>query len=68
MTLSPSKYARFWGMMKLYQEFEGMNNYKDKLHKPWNKIPEEIRNIAALGLFTKNAPTHKTNNYYTQRQ
>lgn len=41
MTLSPKKYNKFLRMMKLYEDFEGLEEWKLNLQKPWNKIPKE---------------------------
>lgn len=41
MTLSHKKYNKFLRMMKLYGNFEGLEEWKRNLQKPWNKIPQE---------------------------
>lgn len=40
MMLSPKKYNKFLRMMKLYKSFEDMEEWKNNLQKPWNKIPQ----------------------------
>ena len=41
MTLSPEKYNKFLRMMSLYEEFEGLQEWRSNLQKPHNKIPQE---------------------------
>ena len=44
MTLSPKKYNKFLRMVSLYQEFKGLDEWKNKLQKPWNKTPQKVVN------------------------
>lgn len=41
MTLSDKKYNKFLRMMNLYGNFEGLEEWRSNLQKPWNKIPQE---------------------------
>ena len=41
MTLSPEKYNKFLRMMKLYETFKGLEEWRYNLSRPWNKIPQE---------------------------
>jgi predicted CopG family antitoxin len=40
-TLSPEKYNKFLRMVKLYENFDGLDDWKKNVQKPWNKIPQE---------------------------
>ena len=60
MTLSPKKYNKFLRMMKLYQDFEGIQDWRKNLQKPWNKIPQEkIDKIIKLHNQNPNLPAWK---------
>src|SRR3989338_2780843 len=49
MTLSPEKYNKFLRMINLYQEFEGLTEWRNNLQRPHNKIPlEKIDKIIEL--------------------
>lgn len=49
MTLSPEKYNKFLRMVKLYENFDGLEEWKRNVQKPWNKITQEkIDKILAL--------------------
>jgi hypothetical protein len=41
MTLSPEKYNKFLRMVKLYENFDGLEEWKKYVQKPWNKITQD---------------------------
>jgi len=49
MTLSPKKYNKFLRMMSLYNDFEGLKEWRYNLQKPYNKVPQKkINKIVRL--------------------
>ena len=49
MTLSPEKYNKFLRMMNLYEDFDGLKEWRNNIQRPHNKIPKEkIKEIIAL--------------------
>ncbi|MBI2654495.1 hypothetical protein HYX02_06860 [Candidatus Woesearchaeota archaeon] len=49
MTLSPEKYNKFLRMMNLYEDFDGLKEWRNNLQKPHNKIPQnKINSIIEL--------------------
>lgn len=41
MTLSHEKYNKFLRMMNLYEDFDGLREWRNNLQKPHNKIPQD---------------------------
>ena len=41
MSSSPKQYNKFLRMMKLYEDFGGLEEWRANLQKPHNKIPQE---------------------------
>ena len=49
MTLSHKKYNKFLRMVKLYENYKDLEEWQNKLQKPWNKIPQwKINKIVEL--------------------
>ena len=60
MTLSPEKYNKFLRMMNLYEDFDGLKDWRNNLQKPHNKIPQEkINRIIELHNKHPNWPAWK---------
>lgn len=60
MTLSNKKYNKFLRMIKIYMDFDGLEEWKRNLQKPWNKIPQEkIDNILELDKLYPDWPAWK---------